>query len=175
MPSYIVVDKNGNILKSGVCGENDLKDQIDDPATQEAFFVDTHEPFDDLTHRFDLEKKQLVEFPEQEKLLKQYEQVKNFKPPFVGTETDTEIDQKILDFYYGQVDSATWKKDNYAYLRKCFYPDQSEFIDAEVKLSTSDSKLVVKGSTQKQTYVDACLAVKARFPAPVLGAVKEDV
>lgn len=53
-----------------------------------------------------------------------------------------------------EVDVGAWKKENYAILRKAFYPQMTDYMDA-----------VVKGDTEaQQSYIDECLAVKERFP-----------
>ena len=53
-----------------------------------------------------------------------------------------------------EVDVEAWKKENYAILRKAFYPNMAEYLDA-----------VVKGDEEaQQAYINACLAVKERFP-----------
>lgn len=46
--------------------------------------------------------------------------------------------------------------EDYATLRAREYPDQKMYLDA-----------IVKGDeAQKQAYIDACLAVKAKYPKP---------
>ena len=53
-----------------------------------------------------------------------------------------------------EADVEAWKKENYAILRKAFYPQMTDYMDA-----------VVKGDEEAQkAYIDACLAIKERFP-----------
>ena len=49
-----------------------------------------------------------------------------------------------------------WDDHEYARLRVAEYPNFIEYIDGVVKGNT----------TQTQAYVDACLAVKAKYPKP---------
>jgi hypothetical protein len=49
-----------------------------------------------------------------------------------------------------------WQDSEYQRLRAKEYPDITEYLDA-----------VVKGDSEKiQEYIDACLAVKAKYPKP---------
>ena len=49
-----------------------------------------------------------------------------------------------------------WEDTEYQRLRKPEYPDVKEYLDG-----------LVKGDTeQMQAYIDACLAVKAKYPKP---------
>ena len=65
------------------------------------------------------------------------------------------IETKLVHVYEEvEVDVEAWKKENYAILRKAFYPQMTDYMDA-----------VVKGDEEaQQAYIDACLAVKERFP-----------
>lgn len=65
------------------------------------------------------------------------------------------IETKLVHVYEEvEVDVEAWKKENYAILRKAFYPQMTDYMDA-----------VVKGDTEaQQSYIDECLAVKERFP-----------
>ncbi len=44
------------------------------------------------------------------------------------------------------------------------YPDFRDFIDAEVKIHSGNAELAAEGQQQLAGYIEACLAVKARFP-----------
>ena len=65
------------------------------------------------------------------------------------------IETKLVHVYEEvEVDVEAWKKENYAILRKAFYPQMTDYMDA-----------LVKGDTEaQQSYIEACLAVKERFP-----------
>ena len=65
------------------------------------------------------------------------------------------IETKLINVYEDvEVDVEAWKKENYAILLKAFYPRMEDYMDA-----------VVKGDTEaQQSYIEACLAVKERFP-----------
>ena len=54
----------------------------------------------------------------------------------------------------------------YSELRAAEYPDYREFLDAEVKINSSDEALIAEGETQKAKYVADCLVVKAKYPKP---------
>lgn len=79
---------------------------------------------------------------------------------FNGKETNTEIDKKINDFFFGQIDVPTWKLENYAFLRRFFYPNIYEYVDAMVKINTGDKN----GQDQLSNYFKRCMEVKNRFP-----------
>jgi len=84
---------------------------------------------------------------------------------FSGNETDTELDDKINSFFLDQIkDINTWKKENYDFLRKFFYPDFNEYIDAQVKIHSNDTKLQQDGQNQLTNYFQKCQAIKTRFP-----------
>lgn len=71
-------------------------------------------------------------------------------------EEDNDIIETRLVNVYEEVyvDIDAWKKENYALLRKAFYPPASEYLDA-----------IVKGDKEAQNaYIKACLGVKNRFP-----------
>lgn len=51
---------------------------------------------------------------------------------------------------------TAWDRDEYKRLRAAAYPDMRDYLDA-----------LVKGDmVQLQQYLDACLAVKAKYPKP---------
>lgn len=82
-----------------------------------------------------------------------YESIKNFKSDEYELPTQEEIEaeiqrlQEIADSY------------NYQRLRILEYPDFKEYLDG-----------IVKGDdAQVQAYIDACRAVKAKYPKPVVG------
>lgn len=50
--------------------------------------------------------------------------------------------------------AAQWKLDNYRVLRRAYYPPMSDYLDAVVK----------NDAVAQQAYIDACLAVKAKYP-----------
>ena len=71
-------------------------------------------------------------------------------------EEDNDIIETRLVHVYEEVevDVEAWKKENYGILRKAFYPQMTDYLDA-----------VVKGDEEaQQAYIQACLAVKDRFP-----------
>lgn len=71
-------------------------------------------------------------------------------------EEDNDIIETRLVHVYEEidVDIDAWKKENYCILRKAFYPQMTDYMDA-----------VVKGNAEAQkAYIDGCLAVKDRFP-----------
>lgn len=54
---------------------------------------------------------------------------------------------------------------NYSLLRRLTYPDFRDFLDAKVKLDSTDSTIVAEGEAQLATYFAACNTVKATYPA----------
>jgi hypothetical protein len=59
------------------------------------------------------------------------------------------------------IESTPPPEPTYQELRKAAYPPVSDYLDG-----------IVKGSAEQvQEYVDACLAVKERFPKPANGAI----
>ncbi len=84
--------------------------------------------------------------------------------PSFFSSTDTDIDTAISDYFLGRVDIQQWKTENYTFLRKAFYPEMGESLDAQVKLSSTDPLLQAAGQAQLDQYSADCMAVKARFP-----------
>ena len=52
----------------------------------------------------------------------------------------------------------------YAQKRRAEYPDIADFLDAQVKLASTNADLQAEGQAQLATYVACCLAVKAKYP-----------
>ena len=71
-------------------------------------------------------------------------------------------------------EAAAWKLKNYYLLRQISYPPISDYLDAQVKLLSRDSKLVAEGQVQLNKWVQDCLTVKARFHKPTDEVTKED-
>lgn len=68
---------------------------------------------------------------------------------------DNQDEPKAIDIL-SQIDivESRWKNNEYQRLRAVEYPDFTEYLDG-----------VVKGDkAQMQSYIDACLAVKAKYP-----------
>jgi hypothetical protein len=57
-------------------------------------------------------------------------------------------------------------KSDYAARRAAEYPPQIEYIDAQVKKASTDPAMLAAGWAQERAYLDACLAVKAKYPKP---------
>lgn len=56
----------------------------------------------------------------------------------------------------------------YKDLRSKAYPSMLDYIDAQVKKSSSDPDVQQQGEQQEQKYLDDCLAVKAQYPKPTV-------
>ncbi len=97
---------------------------------------------------------QPVPYTQKEKDERLFPFIKNNFPVVNNNMNDVELDSVIDAFFLGLVDVAQWKIDNYSWLRKIFYPEYGELLDAEVK---SDNE-------QKEAYVNKCLQIKRRFP-----------
>ncbi len=78
--------------------------------------------------------------------------------------TETDLDTIISDYFLGRVDVSQWRAENYVFLRKAFYPEIGELLDAQVKISSTDPILQAQGQAQLDQYNLDCLAVKLRFP-----------
>ncbi len=55
---------------------------------------------------------------------------------------------------------------SYAYKRQQEYPNMADYLDAKVKQASSDETTIAEGVAQEQAYLEACLAVKAKYPKP---------
>ena len=60
--------------------------------------------------------------------------------------------------------SAPIVEEDYAEKRRQSYPDMRDFLDAQVKLSSSDENIKAEGQIQLNTYLSDCLAVKNQYP-----------
>ena len=64
-------------------------------------------------------------------------------------------------------ESRFWKElppIGYMELRIKEYPHVTEFLDAYVKISSGNGRLVTEGNKQMQDYIAKCLDIKARIP-----------
>lgn len=59
---------------------------------------------------------------------------------------------------------SEWRVANYSDLRRWAYPPLADWNDIQVKLNSGDTDLETEGNAEKATYINACLAVKQRFP-----------
>jgi hypothetical protein len=55
----------------------------------------------------------------------------------------------------------------YTELRAKAYPSELDYMDAKVKQASTDEALRAVGVAQEQTYLTACLTVKAKYPKPI--------
>ena len=55
---------------------------------------------------------------------------------------------------------------SYSEKRAAEYPPVEEYLDAMVKINSGDEQLIADGQAQLDSYYQACLAVKARYPKP---------
>ena len=55
-------------------------------------------------------------------------------------------------------------KRTYVIERAQEYPPLTDYIDAQVKKASSDPVVRVEGKAQERTYIEACLAVKEKYP-----------
>jgi hypothetical protein len=76
-----------------------------------------------------------------------------------------ELDAVIAAYtnQYG-MDASQWKIDNYVDLRQWAYPPYGEYLDAVVKVNSTEHELQAEGQAQLDKYYADCLAVKDRFP-----------
>lgn len=80
-----------------------------------------------------------------------------------GVERDATPEEAALidaDNAAHEAEKLEFQKTEYAQLRKNEYPPMADYLDG-----------IVKGDqAQVQAYIDACLAVKAKYPKPDSGA-----
>lgn len=55
-------------------------------------------------------------------------------------------------------------KRTYSEKRAAEYPPITEYLDAQVKINSGDETLIAAGQIQQQTYIQACLEVKTKYP-----------
>lgn len=96
-----------------------------------------------------------------------------FKKPFNfrrlnKSMTDAGIITEIKKVYGDDLDIKEFVEKHYDRLRTIFYPNTIEYIDAQIKLSSTDKKTQKIGQKQLDKYLADCLAVKARFPKPTV-------
>jgi hypothetical protein len=156
MKKFVVFNSDGKIIRTGLCPAEMLVAQAsgEDEWVMEGTASDATQKVVGLDI-VDKSKKEL-----EDDLF--YERV-NFDPPIMAGMTDAEIDQAILDFYLGRVDPHFWRVENYALLRRIFYPPIAEFADAQVKVAAG-GHLALEGKSQLDAYTTACMAIKYRFP-----------
>lgn len=58
-------------------------------------------------------------------------------------------------------------KNRYIAQRIQEYPSFLDFIDAQVKKSSTDPVIVSRWESQEKEYISACLAVKEKYPKPI--------
>lgn len=81
--------------------------------------------------------------------------------------SDSVLDSVILDYITDNdlgISVSQWKLNNYSELRRWAYPQCADLFDALVKQNSGDSELISEGDGQFLNYIQACLAVKTRFP-----------
>ena len=157
---YSTID--GEIVMNGTCEDADIHYQPFD--SFQGIYTGLANP---ATQKIDLETLLPVDKSEDEMLLYKYNLVKDSLPNFnnINNLSDTELDGLIADYYFGQVDTAEWRIENYAVLRSAAYPDEkSEKTDAEVKIGSGIPEYVEEGELQLKKYYEDCIDVKIRFP-----------
>lgn len=100
-----------------------------------------------------------------------YQQVKN---KIVEINIDDDVYDKIhkywctpsyIDGVFSVEDSVDYIN-RYKKLRADAYPSMLEYIDAQVKKSSSDPVIAQQGIIQENQYLSDCLAVKDQYPKP---------
>jgi len=155
MGNFIIYNTEGYILRTGSCPDSMIKNQIVDgefvisgEADQETQKIVNHLVFDKTQTEID-----------EYRLTRQHMK----RLYFTGVENDKELNQIISDHFYALIDVVQWRVENYALLRKAFYPPIDNFNDAQVKKKHTD-KYGVEGADQEELYLIECEAVKLRFP-----------
>jgi len=73
-------------------------------------------------------------------------------------------DVELEELYQAEVSALA--KVAYKERRKAEYPPVLDFVDAQVKKLSGDPVLAEEGRAQEAAYVQASLAVKAKYPKP---------
>lgn len=73
--------------------------------------------------------------------------------------------ERLIAIQEKEIELAQLKIDNeYKEKRRAEYPDMMEYIDAKVKQFSTDQKTQDEGIAQERSYLESCLAVKAKYP-----------
>jgi hypothetical protein len=170
MKNYVIYDDaTGNILETGATDEAAYNLRVADVSHrdgQSIIEVDGLLVGCEKTFKVDPDQKLITEKLPEELSLQEYDRHKNEYPPIHRGMNDAEISESINDFYHGYVDPVLWRLENYRILRIRYYPPQSEYLDAQVKLLHPDPAIQAAGQKQLDQYVADCLNVKSRFPKP---------
>jgi len=77
---------------------------------------------------------------------------------------EKEVEQAYDGFWYLLGYAPEEPAKTYDELRAAEYPPMADYLDAKVKQASSDETVVAEGVAQEQAYLEACLAVKAKYP-----------
>ena len=73
--------------------------------------------------------------------------------------------KQVTDAEYWVLDAArVANSETYQTKRAALYPPYQDYIDAQVKMASSDLVMQAAGAFQLNDYVNKCLAVKLQFP-----------
>lgn len=90
--------------------------------------------------------------------------ITNIAEAIISKKTDEEL-LPIIQEFIGEGNSvAEWRLANYSELRRWAYPEYSIYLDAQVKMNSTEESIQKEGQDQLQTYYQNCIAVKQRFP-----------
>jgi len=154
---YTIYNKNtGTIIKTVSCSPNQIEIQYDDSIEEHI-----EGTFDKVTQKIINEK--AVSKDINDINIYKYNEIKDEYPIINKSLTDVELDTLIDEFFYGQVDVEEWKLNNYSVLRKKFYPDIFEYLDAKVKINSKDNIIKEEGNLQLKKYYDDCNLIKGKY------------
>ena len=148
MPAYIAYNKiTGVISQSGYASDPDV--QITE---QEDYILSDH-PTDGF--KVDITSKEFVGCEIETTLMDVVDVIK---------ESD-----EILNAVIAKITPSvtTWRKQNYQSLLYKSYPPMVDYLDAQVKISSSDTAIISVGEQELAVYNQKCLNVKTRFPKEV--------
>ena len=77
---------------------------------------------------------------------------------------DTLLNKAIINM--GE-DPSLFRVNNYKVFREWAYPPMVDYLDAQVKISSSDTAIISVGEQELAVYNQKCLNVKTRFPKEV--------
>jgi len=157
--NFIVYNKEGQILRTGSCPQSMVDLQIDKDEFVMEGIADSETMYIKDSKVVNKTKTMLDEELLQFRVLHPQLTLKEFSVEM----TSEQIDIVLNDYFMHKIDISIWKKENYKILRKFFYPEITEYVDAVVKQSSIDPTIKAEGDGQRQEYIEKCLMIKQTY------------
>ena len=160
MKDFIIYDETGKILRTGSCPE----DCFDEQANDETEFIIEGKANDELMYIRDGIVKDKSKDEIENELVQSRLKNNNLIIQSISKDmTDIQIDKTLNGLFLNKINIDTWKQDHYNLLRRLFYPDITEYIDAQVKIAKGGT-IAIEGQDQLNEYVSKCYSIKLKFP-----------